>query len=133
MHTGSCLCGRVEYQYEGEIHEISRCYCNQCQKAQGGAFVAVAPVFAAKFTLLRGQEYLKTFRASPAKTRVFCAECGSPLFSARDDLPEMMRLRLGSLDTQVSTTHQYHAYVSQKVDWYDIQDEYPRHLQKPDC
>lgn len=44
MHTGSCLCGQITYEYHGDIHELSRCYCHQCQKAQGGAFVAVAPV-----------------------------------------------------------------------------------------
>lgn len=132
MHKGSCLCGNVQYEYEGEINEISRCYCNQCQKGQGTAFVAVAPVVANKFRLVKGQAYLKEFSASPGKRRVFCGECGSPLYSARDDLPGIKRLRVGTLDTIVQPSKQYHAFVSQKVSWYEINDEYNQHQRLPE-
>src|SRR5690606_5393524 len=128
MHKGSCRCGRIEYRYDGESDEISMCHCSQCQKGQGSAFVAVAPVQAAKFHILRGEEYLKEFRASPNKARVFCAECGSPLYSAKDDLPEIKRLRLGTLETPVQASKQYHAFVAQKASWYQITDGCPQHM-----
>lgn len=83
----------------------------QCQKGQGSAFVAVAPVLTEKFRFIRGEECLKEFRASPSKRRVFCAECGSPLYSERDDLQGIRRLRLGTLDTAVHPVRQYHAFV----------------------
>jgi len=38
MIRGSCLCGKVKYEYDGEIEEIAMCHCSQCRKAQGGAF-----------------------------------------------------------------------------------------------
>lgn len=132
MHKGSCLCGHVQYEYDGEIDEVSRCYCVQCQKGQGSAFVAVSPVLAEKLRFVRGQEHLKEFRASPGKSRVFCAECGSPLYSARDDLPRIRRLRLGTLDTAVQPSKQYHAFVSQKASWYEIDDEYKQHQRLPE-
>nr|WP_290827045.1 hypothetical protein [Halomonas sp.] len=37
MLKGSCLCGKIAYQYDGEIDEISMCYC---QKAQGRGFAS---------------------------------------------------------------------------------------------
>jgi hypothetical protein len=104
MHQGSCLCGKVGYEYRGKIDEVSMCHCKQCQKAQGSAFVAVAPIRSADFRITRGAEHLKEYRATPGKVRVFCAECGSPLYSARDDLPEARRLRLGTLDTPIAST-----------------------------
>lgn len=128
MHKGSCLCGRIEYRYDGEIDEISMCHCSQCQKGQGSAFVAVAPVQADKFQIVRGQEYLKEFRASPNKARVFCGECGSPLYSAKDDLPQIKRLRLGTLETPVQASKQYHAFVAEKASWYEITDEFAQHM-----
>lgn len=131
MHRGSCLCGRVQYEYDGQIDEMSKCYCSQCQKGQGTAFVAVAPVITEKLNFVLGQEYLKEFRATPNKARVFCSECGSPLYSARDDIPEVRRLRLGTLETGVQISRQYHAFVSQKVSWYEIRDEYPQHQGLP--
>ncbi|WP_240618182.1 GFA family protein [Halomonas heilongjiangensis] len=42
---------------------------------------------------------MKEYRTTPNKARVFCSECGSPLYSDRDDLPEAKRLRLGTLDS----------------------------------
>ncbi|SEF71057.1 GFA family protein [Billgrantia desiderata] len=126
MHKGSCLCGKVEYEYRGEIDEVSMCHCKQCQKAQGSAFVAVAPIRSAEFRITQGTEYLKEYRATPGKVRVFCAECGSPLYSARDDLPEAKRLRLGTLDTPVTPGKRYHAWVSSKAEWYELADELPR-------
>lgn len=131
MHKGSCLCGRIQYRYDGEIDEISRCHCRQCQKGQGSAFVAVAPVQAEKFQIVRGQEYLKEFRASPNKARVFCRECGSPLYSTRDDLPAIKRLRIGTLETPIQAVRQYHAFVAAKASWYEIRDDHPQHPGRP--
>ncbi|WP_043529709.1 GFA family protein [Litchfieldella xinjiangensis] len=126
MHTGSCLCGKVRYEYRGEIDEVSMCHCTQCQKAQGSAFAAVAPIRSADFRITQGADYLKEYRATPNKARVFCAECGSPLFSARDDLPEAKRLRLGTLDSAISPSKRYHAWVSSKAAWFDLTDEHPK-------
>ncbi|MDN3519402.1 GFA family protein [Aquisalimonas lutea] len=103
------------------------CHCTQCQKGQGTAFVAAAPVATEKLTFVRGQEFLKEYRSSPGKVRAFCAECGSPVYSARDDLPGVRRLRVGTLDTAVEAGRKYHAFVASKARWYEIRDEFPRY------
>ncbi|MGQ4879297.1 GFA family protein [Billgrantia sp. LNSP4103-1] len=102
------------------------CHCKQCQKAQGSAFAAVAPIRSAAFRITQGAEYLKEYRATPNKARVFCSMCGSPLYSARDDLPEMKRLRLGTLDTLICADKRYHAWVKDKAEWFDLADDLPR-------
>lgn len=48
MIEGSCLCGGICYEYDGEIEEISVCHCSQCRKAQGSAFAAVSPIDSAR-------------------------------------------------------------------------------------
>ncbi|WP_249975858.1 GFA family protein [Vreelandella olivaria] len=126
MLKGSCLCGQITYQYDGVIDEISMCHCRQCQRAQGSAFAAVAPIRSSAFTITTGQQQLAEFRASANKARVFCRLCGSPLYSARDDLPAIKRLRLGTLDTPVTAKTQYHAFVSSKASWFSISDELPQ-------
>lgn len=131
MHKGSCLCGRVSYEYLGELDEISMCHCVQCRKAQGSAFVAVAPVQSGQFRIVQGAEYLKEFRATSNKARVFCSECGSPLYSARDDMPQVKRLRLGTLETPVTAAKRYHAFVASKAEWFDIADGLPQHAGLP--
>ncbi|MFW6093783.1 MAG: GFA family protein [Pseudomonadota bacterium] len=108
------------------------CHCSQCRKGQGSAFVAVAPVQADDLKFIQGREYLKEFRATPNKARVFCSECGSPLYSARDDCPAVKRLRLGTLETPVQASKQYHAFVASKASWYEIKDGFPQHEGLPD-
>lgn len=117
MVVGGCLCNGVRYEYHGEIEEISMCHCSMCRKAQGSAYVAISPIDSSKFNITQGQELLKEFRAVPHKARVFCSNCGSPLYSARDDFPSVKRLRLGTVETPIQCKHAYHIYVASKAEW----------------
>ena len=130
MIEGSCLCGGVRYEYDGAIDEISICHCSQCRKAQGSAFAAVSPLDAAKFRLLAGAELLKEYRSSPDKARVFCSRCGSPIYSALDQRPEVKRLRLGTVDTPFVCGNIFHIFTDSRAGWYDCDDGQPRYAQR---
>ena len=123
---GGCLCGAVRYAVEGEIAPIQLCHCGQCRKAQGGPFGANAPVATSAFRLLQGQDVLREFRASPGKRRVFCGTCGSPLFSQRDDAPEALRLRVGTLDDTEGLSLGFHIQAASKAAWWPLDDDLPR-------
>ncbi|HEX5276731.1 MAG TPA: GFA family protein [Fluviicoccus sp.] len=127
MLTGSCLCNGIRYEYHGQIEEISMCHCSMCRKAQGSAYVAVSPVPAERFRIVQGRELLKEYRAVPHKARVFCSQCGSPLYSARDDLPGVIRLRLGTIETPFRCENAYHIYIDSKADWETVADDLPRY------
>jgi hypothetical protein len=129
MIVGGCLCNGVRYEYDGAIEEISICHCSMCRKAQGSAYVAVSPIDAAKFRIVQGHELLKEFRAVPGKARVFCSHCGSPIFSARDDLPSVRRLRLGTVETSFVCNAAYHIWVGSKATWETIGDDLPQHAE----
>lgn len=98
---GGCLCGAVRFVYAGELGgtlgAVTVCYCGACRKAQGLAS-AVGPAARADFTIVAGQAQVREFQSSPGKYRAFCADCGAPLYSRRDDRPQVLRLRLGALD-----------------------------------
>lgn len=127
MIVGGCLCNGVRYEYHGEIEEISMCHCSMCRKAQGSAYVAISPIDSAKFKITKGQELLKVYRAVPLKERVFCSNCGSPLYSARDDLAGVKRLRLGTVETAFRCKNVYHIYVGSRAEWEIIADGLPQH------
>ena len=88
IRTGSCLCGAVAYEVEGEPLRVGLCHCADCRKSSGSAFVFFAvwprPAFS------HGGE-IASFAG-----RSFCPVCGSRLFCLRDDEAE---IRLGSLDS----------------------------------
>jgi len=126
MHKGSCLCGAITFQVEGPLEAIQICHCGQCRKAQGGAFASNIPVQRECFELLSGEHMLRAFESSPGKERVFCGQCGSPLFSRRRDLPQVIRLRAGALDEPVQARPIAHFYVSNKASWWPILDSLPQ-------
>ena len=53
--------------------------------------------FFKKFELISGKEQLKEYFHTPNKARVFCQNCASPIYSYRTDLPNILRLRLGTV------------------------------------
>src|SRR5690606_27657831 len=128
--VGGCLCNGVRYEYDGRIEEISMCHCSMCRKAQGSAYVAISPIDASKFRIVRGRRLLKEFRAGPNKVRVFCSTCGSPIYSARDDLPGVRRLRLGSIETSFTCSNAYHVWVGSKAAWETIGDGLPQFMER---
>ncbi len=130
MIEGGCLCGGIRYRYDGSIEEVSICHCSQCRKAQGSAFAAVSPVATADFHILAGAELLREYRSSPDKIRVFCARCGSPIYSAKDDVPGVRRLRLGTVDTPFRCDNAFHIFTESKAPWWPEADDLPRYAQR---
>lgn len=126
MYTASCLCGAIQLKINTEIPKIFVCHCQQCQKAQGSAFVAIAPIHAQDLEILTGQEHLGEYYATVNKKRVFCKTCASPLFSARLDLPEIVRLRVGIINEPLKAQIASHAFTNYKAAWFEILDDQPK-------
>ena len=93
MHTGSCLCGEVQYEIRGPIGPGFYCHCARCRKASGSAFASNAVVAADDFVLTAGGDALKTFVADTGLHRSFCGNCGSPIISRREGI-QQVRVRL---------------------------------------
>jgi len=129
MIKGSCLCGLVSYQYDGDINEMAICHCSQCRKAQGSAFATNSPLDASKL-IFTGTEHIKEFASNADKVRAFCSNCGSPLYSALKSLPGTKRLRLGTVDTDFICNNKYHIYTDSIATWDAITDTHVQHKNK---
>lgn len=127
MIHGSCLCRAIKYEYTGEFGTITVCHCSDCRKAQGTTSVVAAPVKAAQFQWTTGQELIREFESSPGKKRAFCGHCGSPLYSRRDDVPEVLRLRMGTIDTATQATPVAHIFAANLPPWAALDDDWPRY------
>ena len=106
------------------------CHCSQCRKAQGGAFATNSPVDTEKLEFT-GIEHIREFQTNEFKVRAFCSNCGSHLYSARSDMPEKRRLRMGTIETPFLCENKYHIYAESKASWHDITDNYPQHKEMP--
>jgi hypothetical protein len=130
MHRGSCLCGTVTYEIDGEIGNGYFCHCKRCRKASGSAYAANALISPHQFRILTGQASLKAYHHQESGlTRRFCAECGSPIVSERTE-PARMSVRLGTLDTPLSKKPIAHIFVGSKAEWDDIAGDLPQFAER---
>ena len=126
MYQGSCLCRNVRYEVTGELGDFGYCHCTSCRKASGTAHAANAPVARSNFRLISGSDTLREFESTPGKFRSFCSRCGSPIHAYLANTPEVLRIRLGSLDTPFTKQPQAHTWVSDKAPWEPLSDGLPQ-------
>ena len=86
-------------------------------------FVAIAPIETKYVEVVQGHALCSEYFATANKKRVFCKICGSPLFSARLDLPEVVRLRVGLINEVLNAKIASHAFTSSKAAWFEILDD----------
>jgi len=82
-HRGSCHCGRIRFEADGELTDLSICNCSICRRT-GYVHWTIPPE---RFRLLAGADAYATYEFG---TRVakhhFCRSCGiSPFRVARSD------------------------------------------------
>ena len=97
--TGGCLCGHLRYSAAADPILTAVCHCNDCQRQTGTAFSVLVAV---PRSLLTVEGAWKTFegRGASAKAahRHFCPDCGSPIFSEIDAMPNVAFIKAGTLD-----------------------------------
>lgn len=95
--SAACLCGATRYEFSGPVNEVVLCHCSQCRRANGGAFNVAVLADTADVRFL-ARDKVQEYQSSPGKFRAFCSGCGAPVYSRRDDLPAVLRLRGGLIE-----------------------------------
>ena len=126
MYEGSCLCGSIRYSIASELSDFGYCHCTSCRKASGTAFAANAGLDRGALALEDPNSCLKEYESSPGKLRAFCSACGSPIFAYLTATPNLVRIRLGTLDTPLEKTAKAHTFVSEKAPWHVIGGDLPQ-------
>lgn len=128
MYQGQCLCGAVQFMINGPIRNIVYCYCSECRKAQGSASATNGIVEADNFTLLEGDAQLSCYPVSPQQGKYFCRHCGSPIMSRNTAFPDQIRVRLGTITSDITERPMAHIFVTSKASWDEIpNDGLPRY------
>ena len=127
MYTGGCLCGTVRFKITGKIRNIIYCHCSQCRKAQGSAYAVNGIVAAENFQFESGEAALTGYESTPGQVKYFCRHCGSPIISKRPSVPTEVRVRLGSIESDIRERPQAHIFVTSKANWEEITGELPQY------
>jgi len=75
-YVGSCFCGAVTLEAQGEPEAMGYCHCRSCRSWSGGPVNAFSlwPPEAVK--VVTGAENLSTYAKTAMSERQFCAKCG---------------------------------------------------------
>ena len=127
IYTGSCLCNKIKYEISGAIKNIVYCHCSKCRKAQGSAFATNGNVNKINFKFIIGKDALTAYESNPGQTKYFCKHCGSPIISTNNKTPDMIRVRIGSIESKITEQPEAHIFVNSKANWEKIEGDLPQY------
>ena len=120
MLNGRCLCGKVRYEVDGTLGPVVQCHCSMCRRATGSAFATNASVDSNAFRVVKGRKTIKIYNSSKEGFRAFCRKCGSPLYGGSNAHPQIVRVRLGSLEDAGGARPAAHIWTRSKAEWVEI-------------
>lgn len=119
VQSGSCLCGEVRFEVEGDFEHFFLCHCRRCQKDTGSAHGANLFSSTAKLKWLSGSDKVTSFTLpSTQHSKSFCSKCGSALPNMQMD-GKLLVVPAGSLDTDVHIAPNAHICMASKANWDD--------------
>jgi len=131
-HKGSCLCGQVAFEVEGDFESFYLCHCEHCRKDTGSAHAANLFSSSAKLKWLSGEEMVKTHNyKSSGHIKSFCIECGSALPNMQMD-GALLVVPAGSLDVDVAIKPSGHIFSANRANWDNELEDIPKFDKLPD-
>lgn len=129
---GGCACGNFKYEFDGELVMAVYCHCRDCQRSSGSGSAAV---FAANRSdmAMTGDTSSYKFSGDSGQgvTRHFCPNCGSPLFSDVGILPDLLFVRIASLNEPSQIKPNMHIYCDSSQTWDRPNDHLPKFGKMP--
>jgi len=132
--SGGCLCGAVKFEFDKpNLISAHHCHCIDCQKSTGSgkATVLVLPSNAIK---MEGELKFHTTTTISGRNmnRGFCRECGSPVLSFIEEMPEVKFVKAGSLDDSSWLKIDSNFFSSSAHAWSPIDEDIPSFTHNPD-
>lgn len=125
--SGRCLCGAIQYEFNGEPLEILYCHCDSCRRQTSSPITTFVMVRADSLRFTRGEE--QHYVSSPGIRRSFCATCGSPIAYRTERRPDVVDLYAGTLSDPSCVVPSSHVHAEEQLPWLEVLDDLPRYAQ----
>jgi hypothetical protein len=114
---GGCHCGAITYEADVDPDKVTVCHCTDCQTLSGSAFRVV--VLTDRFRLLTGEPkiYLKTGESGRKRVQSFCANCGTPIYSADAAATQVYSIRLGTVRQRAELPPKVQIWCRSALPW----------------
>jgi hypothetical protein len=116
---GKCHCGRISFAAEIDPAAVGICHCTDCQTMSGSAFRVIVPAPAEGFRLISGEpkKYVKTAESGRRRVQAFCADCGTPIYSAAEENSPVFVLRAGAIRQKGELRPSKQSWCRSAVPW----------------
>ncbi len=129
---GGCICGAIRYECNAEPMMSALCHCRQCQRSSGSAYnpLIVVPKDALRLT---GAPRYRQYTADSGSTASdgFCPDCGAHVVGKTSGMPEVMAIRVASLDDPSGFKPQMHIYAESAQPWDTMDAALPKFEKMP--
>lgn len=132
MLTGGCLCGAVRYRIEGEPLMTRVCWCRVCQYIGAGS-ATVNSLFHANALTLDGTlaDYACVADSGNHMHRRYCEKCGTHVYAHTDERPQLVVVRVGTLDDRQAVTPAMTIWTDSAPGWAVIDHTLPSTPRQP--
>ena len=129
---GRCMCGEVRYEVSEPLLGALYCHCHRCQRRSGSAFSTTALTAPGSLRVVAGEENLRTWDPGDGGyLKSFCVLCGSHPFTTNPEKPEVVAVRMGTLEGDPGVTLGAHQFCDDAAPWGPrIEDGLPRFPQR---
>ncbi len=122
--AGGCSCGKVRYRVSEPLLGAAYCHCKRCQRRTGTAFSATALTAKGSFAIAEGEDLVRLYEPGDGGwNKAFCSNCGGHLYTSNPDDPQLIAIRMGSLDDDPGIRPGLHQYVAYAAPWEPIPDD----------
>lgn len=131
-YAGSCLCGDVSFELNGEFESFYLCHCKHCQKDTGSAHASNLFSTTAKLIWQTGETIITTYKLPSTKhVKSFCSNCGSAVPSIQMN-NKLVVVPVGCLDQDISIKPTAHIYKASAASWEKNLDQVISYEQLPE-
>jgi hypothetical protein len=116
-YSGSCLCGEVRFEIEGEFDRFYLCHCEHCRKGTGSAHAANLFSSSAALKWVSGEAGVRQFNLPGTRHgKCFCHTCGSALPMMQMN-GALLVVPAGSLNSDIRIRPNAHIFASSRASW----------------
>jgi hypothetical protein len=116
--VGGCLCGKIRYTSTAEPVMTAICHCKNCQKQAGTAFSVIVAVPKGALSISGPlKTYNETGSSGKPVHRNFCPDCGSPITTDVEAMPDLVFIKAGTLDDTSALTPTMEIFCSSAQPW----------------
>lgn len=120
MRTGHCLCGAISYRYDVEPELTVLCHCDDCQRHTGSAFSENILVAHDSVEITGIPKVYNTVGTENGqlRDRMFCGDCGTPIFTVMREHPEIVIVKAGTLDDRTDIKPTAEVWGRRAQEWF---------------